>query len=127
MNPQILIDGVAHGATGCILLMDNRRMAAISGLQNAQYDAVYATGDSVEVDYMAWARAVKGVKAFDGGTSTDSLVAALTRARRYNGLSLVYLRVYSGDHPLGGMGVFGRWNVGGWCEETQKLRHRIGL
>ena len=32
MNPQVLIDGVEHGATGCILLLDNRRMAAISGL-----------------------------------------------------------------------------------------------
>lgn len=127
MNPQILIDGVEHGATGCILLLDNRRMAAISGLQSAQYDAVYATGDSVAVDYLAWARAVKGVKALDGGVSTDSLVAALDRARRHNGLSLVYLRVYAGDHPLGGMGVFGRWNVGNWCEETQKLRHKIGL
>jgi len=127
MNPQILIDGVEHGATGCILLMDNRRMAAISGLQSAQYDAVYATGDSVEVDYLAWARAVKGVAAFDGGSSPESLVEALGRARRHAGLSLVYLRVYSGDHPLGGMGVFGRWNVGNWCEETQTLRHKIGL
>ena len=127
MNPQILIDGVEHGATGCILLMDNRRMGAISGLQKAQYDAVYATGDSVAVDYIAWARAVKGVKALDGGASPASLVAALDRARRHNGLSLVYLQVYSGEHPLGGMGVFGRWNVGNWCEETQKLRHRIGL
>src|SRR5208282_4258888 len=26
MNPQILIDGVQHGARGCILLLDNRRM-----------------------------------------------------------------------------------------------------
>jgi len=28
---------------------------------------------------------------------------------------------------LGGMGVFGRWNVGNWCEATQKMRHEIGL
>lgn len=127
MNPQILIDGVEHGATGCILLMDNRRMAAIAGLQSAQYNAVYATGDSVVVDYLAWARAVKGVAAFDGGCTPESLTEALTRARRHNGLSLVYLRVYAGDHPLGGMGVFGRWNVGNWCAETQALRHKIGL
>ena len=33
MNPQILIDGGEHGARGCILLLDNGRMAAISGLQ----------------------------------------------------------------------------------------------
>ena len=63
MNPQILIDGVEHGATGCILLLDNRSMAAISGLQKAQYDKVYATFDHVSVDYMAWAAAIDGVPA----------------------------------------------------------------
>ena len=31
------------------------------------------------------------------------------------------------DNPLGGMGVFGRWNVGNWCESAQALRHDIGL
>ncbi|MCP4690305.1 MAG: thiamine pyrophosphate-binding protein [Desulfobacterales bacterium] len=127
MNPQILIDGVEHGAQGCILLLDNRRMGAISGLQTAQYNAVYATGDSVEVDYLAWARAVKGVGAFDGGYSTNSLLSALEKAEAHGGLSLVYVRVYSGDDPLGGMGAFGRWNVGNWCDETQTLRHEIGL
>ena len=55
MSPQVLIDGVEHGATGCILLLDNRRMGAISGLQVAQYGADYATNDSVPVDYLAWA------------------------------------------------------------------------
>ena len=39
MNPQVLVDGVQHGARGTILLLDNRRMAAISGLQEAQYGA----------------------------------------------------------------------------------------
>ncbi len=33
MNPQVLIDGVAHGAQGCIVVLDNRRMGAISTLQ----------------------------------------------------------------------------------------------
>ena len=37
MNPQILIDGVEHGVRGTIVIFDNRRMAAISGLQLAQY------------------------------------------------------------------------------------------
>jgi 3D-(3,5/4)-trihydroxycyclohexane-1,2-dione acylhydrolase (decyclizing) len=127
MNPQILIDGVEHGATGCILLLDNRRMAAISGLQNAQYEAVYATSDSVAVDYLAWARAIDGIAAFDGGRTPEALLEALDRVREHAGLSLVYLRVYAGDHPMGGMGVFGRWNVGSWCDATQALRHKIGL
>ena len=127
MNPQILIDGVEHGAKGCILLLDNRRMGAISGLQDAQYGAIEATSDAVEVDYVAWAKAVRGVAAFDGGRSIESLTAALEAARAHDGLSLVYVPVYWGPDPLGGMGVFGRWNVGNWCEDTQALRHRLGM
>ncbi|MBU3916461.1 thiamine pyrophosphate-binding protein [bacterium] len=127
MNPQILIDGIEHGARGCLLLFDNRRMAAISSLQKAQYNETYATNDCVEVDYLAWARSIKGVGAFDGGYSIDSLVFALTNAKKQDGLSMVYVRVYYGDNPLGGMGVYGRWNVGNWCEDTQALRHKIGL
>jgi 3D-(3,5/4)-trihydroxycyclohexane-1,2-dione acylhydrolase (decyclizing) len=127
MNPQILIDGVEHKATGCILLLDNRRMAAISGLQKAQYGQVFATSDSVEVDYAAWGRSIHGVNALHSGFSPASLVSALDRARAYPGLSLIHIPVYFGDHELGGMGVFGRWNVGNWSVETQALRHKIGL
>ncbi len=126
MNPQILIDGVEHGARGCILLLDNRRMAAISGLQVAQYGVDHATRDDVEVDYVAWARSIKGVQALDGGRSTDSLLAALAQAGQYPGLSLIHLPVYYGPDQLGGMGAFGRWNVGNWCDETQRMRHDIG-
>jgi len=127
MNPQVLIDGVQHGARGCILLLDNRRMAAITGLQMAQYGREFATSDSVEVDYLAWARSIKGILALDGGASMNSLQEALERAYAHDGLSLVHVPVYSGDNELGGMGVFGRWNVGNWCESTQALRHDIGL
>lgn len=127
MNPQILIDGVEHKATGCILLLDNRRMAAISGLQMDQYGQVFATSDSVEVDYVAWGRSIRGINALHGGFSTTSLVNALEQARAYPGLSLIHVPVYYGDHLLGGMGVFGRWNVGNWSAATQALRHKIGL
>jgi len=127
MNPQILIDGVQHGARGCILLLDNRRMAAITGLQEAQYGHEFATADRVAVDYVAWAQAVAGVQALPGGDAIPSLLAALDRAYAYPGLSLIHVPVYFGPDPLGGMGVFGRWNVGNWCEDVQALRHRIGL
>jgi len=127
MNPQILIDGVAHGARGCIVLLDNRRMGAISGLQEAQYGAAHATNDRVVVDYVAWARAVKGVAAFDGGRSVESLAGALEAAHAHSGLSLIHVPVYHGPDPLGGMGVFGRWNVGSWVDATQALRQEIGL
>ncbi len=127
MNPQVLIDGVEHGARGVLVVLDNRRMGAISGLQDAQYGAIYATGDTVAVDYVAWARSIKGVAAFFGGDTVDFLVDALNKAREHNGISLIHVPVYWGSDPLGGMGVFGRWNVGNWCEDTQNLRHEIGL
>lgn len=127
MNPQILIDGVQHGATGCILLLDNRRMAAISGLQEAQYGAEYATSDQVVVDYAAWARSIRGVGVFDGGDQPESLRAALDAAFDFKGLSLIHLPVYYGPDPLGGLGAYGRWNVGNWCEATQAKRQDIGL
>lgn len=127
MNPQILIDGVEHGARGCILLLDNGRMAAISGLQNDQYGKEFATSNTIRVDYLAWAQAVKGVLALDAGQSLESLKAALDKARQHLGLSLIRAKVYYGSNELGGMGVYGRWNVGNWCEDTQHLRHEIGL
>jgi len=127
MNPQVLIDGVQHGARGCLLLLDNRRMAAISSLQVAQYGHEFATSDLVAVDYLEWARSIKGVQALDGGVTLKDLRAALDRAYAYDGLSMVHVPIYFGDNELGGMGVYGRWNVGNWCQSTQALRHDIGL
>lgn len=127
MNPQILIDGVCHGVTGCILLLDNRRMGAISALQEAQYAKMFATSDKVEVDYVSLAGSVKGVKAMEGGRTMESLRKALDEAHKHRGLSLIHVPVYYGPDPMGGLGAFGRWNVGNWVEETQRLRHEIGL
>ena len=127
MNPQILIDGVEHGARGCIVVLDNRRMAAISGLQRAQYGVDHATNDHVDVDYAAWARAVKGVAAFAGGRSPQELLDALDQSLAHDGLSLIHLPVYCGTNPLGDLSAFGRWNVGNWCADTQALQHEIGL
>ncbi|MGB0084636.1 MAG: thiamine pyrophosphate-dependent enzyme [Rhodomicrobiaceae bacterium] len=119
MNPQVLIDAVEHGARGMILLFDNRRMAAITGLQKAQYKAEFRTNDSVAVDYVQLASAVSGVKALWGGITADELRAALKEARAHDGLSLVHVPVYAGDDPLGGMGAYGAWNVGNWVEDVQ--------
>lgn len=120
MNPQILIDGVEHAVHGTILLFDNRRMAAISSLQLAQYGAEYRTSDRVAVDYLAMARAIEGVRALDGGSSAESLTTALEEAHAYKGLSLVALPVYFGPRAEGGMGAYGQWNVGNWCEDVQR-------
>jgi thiamine pyrophosphate-dependent acetolactate synthase large subunit-like protein len=127
MNPQILIDGVQHGAKGMIVVFDNRRMAAITGLQYAQYSKEYKTSDSVPVDYVAMANSVKGVMGIFGGYTVKDLQKALIDAKAYKGLSLVHVPVYSGPDGLGGMGVFGDWNVGNWCERVEAEHHRIGL
>ena len=127
MNPQILIDGLEYGVRGCILLLDNGRMGAITGLQEAQYRAGFATWNTLKVDYLAWARSIPGLLALDGGHHPGSLQAALVQAGEHQGLSLIHVPVYFGPDELGGMGVYGRWNVGNWCEATQNLRHEIGL
>ncbi len=123
MNPQILLDGVEHGVRGSIVVLDNRRMAAISGLQIDQYGHDFGTHDRVAVDYVALASAVAGVNGLFGGHDAAALQSALERAHAYDGLSLIHLPVYWGDDPRGGMGVYGRWNVGTGCDEVQRLYH----
>ncbi|MCU0270307.1 MAG: thiamine pyrophosphate-dependent enzyme [Acidimicrobiales bacterium] len=127
MNPQVLIDGVANGARGTIAVLDNRRMGAISALQRAQHGRDHATWDHVPVDYVAWARSVSGVAGFRGGSTPEELTEVMGRALDHDGLSLVHVPVYFGDDPLGGLGAWGRWNVGSWVEQTQAMRHEIGL
>jgi 3D-(3,5/4)-trihydroxycyclohexane-1,2-dione acylhydrolase (decyclizing) len=120
MNPQILIDAVEHGVRGMIVIFDNRRMAAITGLQLAQYQADFRTNDGVAVDYQRLASAVSGVLAVPGGDTADSLRAALKAAHGHDGLSVVHVPVYCGPDELGGLGAWGEWNVGNWCEDVQR-------
>ncbi|MGD0725377.1 MAG: thiamine pyrophosphate-dependent enzyme [Spirochaetia bacterium] len=126
MNPQILIDAVQHRLRGMIVLFDNRRMAAITGLQIDQYGRDFRTDDSVDVDYVAMANSIKGVRAIFGGYSRRELKASLAAAATYEGLSLLHVPVYAGPDERGGLGVYGRWNVGNWCEEVQREKHRLG-
>ena len=123
MNPQILVDGIAHGVRGAVVVLDNRRMAAISSLQIDQYGQDFATHDSVAVDYVALAGAIHGVNALFGGFDGASLKAALSKAHAHPGLSLIHVPVYWGSDPLGGMGAYGRWNVGAWCDDVQERYH----
>ncbi len=123
MNPQILIDAVEHGARGMVVIFDNRRMAAITGLQMAQYEAEYRTNDSVTVDYVAMAESVSGIKGVWAGETAASLGAALEAAHRHDGLSVVHVPVYCGPDDLGGLGAWGSWNVGNWCAEVQDTYH----
>jgi len=119
MNPQILIDGVEHGVKGMIVLFDNRRMAAITGLQYAQYGEEFRTNDRVAVDYVQLASAVSGVKAVFAGFDQDGLRNALLEASGFDGLSLVHVPVYAGTDAAGGMGAYGSWNVGNWVDDVQ--------
>jgi 3D-(3,5/4)-trihydroxycyclohexane-1,2-dione acylhydrolase (decyclizing) len=119
MNPQALISAVEHGAKGMIVVFDNRRMAAISSLQQAQYGIDFRTNDSVAVDYVQLASSVSGVKAVWGGDTLESLQAALNEAKAHDGLSLVHVPVYAGTAPEGGLGAYGSWNVGNWCTDVQ--------
>lgn len=121
MNPQILIDAVHTKTRGCIVLLDNRRMAAISSLQLSQYGVDFATKDFVEVDYVGIANSVKGVFGIHGGASIQELRHALKQAEANVGLSVIHVPVYFGTSESGGMGSYGRWNVGSWVEEVEKL------
>jgi len=119
MNPQILIDAVEHGVHGMVVIFDNRRMAAITSLQLAQYGKEFRTNDAVAVDYVQLASAVTGVKAIHGGWTVDELKAALEQAHMHQGLSVLHVPVYAGEDPLSELGAWGEWNVGNWCENVQ--------
>ena len=119
MNPQALISAVQHHAKGMIVIFDNRRMAAISGLQHAQYGKDFRTNDSVAVDYVQLASSVSGIKAFAVEGSLESLQDSLKSAYEYDGLSVLHVPVYAGMDERGGLGAYGSWNVGNWCESVQ--------
>jgi 3D-(3,5/4)-trihydroxycyclohexane-1,2-dione acylhydrolase (decyclizing) len=119
MNPQVLIDAVEHGVRGMIVIFDNRRMAAISGLQLAQYNREFRTNDSVAVDYVQLASSVSGVLSVCAEGGVDSLRTALKTAHGHDGLSVVHVPVYAGPDELAGLGAWGQWNVGNWCADVQ--------
>ena len=119
MNPQVLVDAVYFGLKGMVIIFDNRRMAAITGLQYAQYNKEFKTNDGIAVDYVSMANSVSGVKGFFAGYTKNDFNKALTEAYQYKGLSVIHVPVYSGTHELGGMGAYGSWNVGNWCEDVQ--------
>jgi 3D-(3,5/4)-trihydroxycyclohexane-1,2-dione acylhydrolase (decyclizing) len=121
MNPQVLVDAIHTGTKGCVVVFDNRRMAAISSLQKAQYGVDFETADGVAVDYVGWAKAVPGVNGIGPVWSPQELESALGEADRFDGLTLIHVPVYFGDDPHGSLGAFGRWNVGPWVHETQRL------
>jgi 3D-(3,5/4)-trihydroxycyclohexane-1,2-dione acylhydrolase (decyclizing) len=81
----------------------------------------FETADGVAVDYVGWAKAVPGVNGIGPVWSPQELESALGEADRFDGLTLIHVPVYFGDDPHGSLGAFGRWNVGPWVHETQRL------
>jgi 3D-(3,5/4)-trihydroxycyclohexane-1,2-dione acylhydrolase (decyclizing) len=102
-------------------------MAAISSLQHAQYGVEFRTSDGVAVDYVRMVSAFPGVLALSGGDSPASLRQALATAHAHHGFAVVHVPVYGGNDPVGGLGVYGAWNVGNWVEavETRYLHTTI--
>lgn len=127
MNPQILLDAVEHGLRATLIIFDNRRMAAISSLQQAQYGVEFRTGDSVAVDYQRMASAFPGVLALSGGDTPDEFRMALADAHAHDGLAVIHVAVYGGDDPVGGLGVYGSWNVGNWVTEVEERYARSAI
>ena len=91
----------------------------IAGLQLAQYKNEFRTNDHVAIDYKKLASSVAGVLAVSGGADAGSLRAALKTAYAHNGLSVIHVAVYCGPDELGGLGAWGEWNVGNWCDDVQ--------
>ena len=121
MNPQILIDALVHKAKGMVVVFDNRRMGAISSLQASQFGPDFGTNDDVAVDFAGLASCVSGVLGLFGGYSRKELEAALEKAYAHDGLSLVHVPVYWGEDPMAGLGAYGRWNVGPWVADLERL------
>ncbi|MGH7101369.1 MAG: thiamine pyrophosphate-dependent enzyme [Acetobacteraceae bacterium] len=121
MNPQILVDAAVHRVHAMAVIFDNRRMGAISSLQSAQFGNPFGTNDEIAVDFVTMANSVAGVRGFHGGHSREELRLALRAACQHHGLSVVHVPVYWGGEPAGGMGTYGRWNVGPWVPEVEKL------
>jgi 3D-(3,5/4)-trihydroxycyclohexane-1,2-dione acylhydrolase (decyclizing) len=74
----------------------------------------------VAVDYVRLAGAVTGVNAVHGGWTAGELRSALKAAHAHDGLSVIHLPVYAGEHELAGLGAWGQWNVGNWCADVQR-------
>jgi 3D-(3,5/4)-trihydroxycyclohexane-1,2-dione acylhydrolase (decyclizing) len=120
MNPQVLVDAVEHGARGMVVIFDNRCMAAIGALQREQYGCEFKINDNVSIDFVRLASSISNVSAVFGGYDIASLKQALQQAYRPDGISVVHVPVYAGVDEMGGLGAWGDWNVGNWCNAVQR-------
>ena len=65
------------------------------------------------------ASAFPGVLALNGGETRDELRKALADGHAHHGLAVIHVPVYGGSDPVGGLGVYGAWNVGNWVVDVE--------
>jgi len=123
LQAQAVRDMVKHGSRCTILVLDNQAMGAITALQWAQEYNGFATCDApglAPVDFAAMAESM-GCAAFKAGSSLDSVIEALERARAVNGPSVVDVKVAFGRDKYAALGAFGRWNMGPWSPAVEAI------
>jgi len=123
MQAQAIRDMVKHRSNCTIVVLDNQAMGAITALQWAQKYEGFATVDIIRtqpVDYAILSRSM-GCQAYTPGASTDSLSEALDQAFRHQGPAVIDVKVHLGPEEYAALGAFGRWNVGPWSEQVEKI------
>jgi 3D-(3,5/4)-trihydroxycyclohexane-1,2-dione acylhydrolase (decyclizing) len=123
MQAQAVRDMVKHGARCTVVVLDNQAMGAITALQWAQEYQGFAPLDPPglgPVDFAALTQAMGGA-GFRAGSSLDSVIECLERARACNGPAVVDVKVAFGRDPHAALGAFGRWNVGPWSPAVEAI------
>jgi 3D-(3,5/4)-trihydroxycyclohexane-1,2-dione acylhydrolase (decyclizing) len=90
-----------------VVIFDNRAMAAIAGLQRAQYGAEFKASDSVAVDYVRLCSAISGIWTVFGGYDVPTLQRALREVYRPDGVSVVHVPVYAERRHTWSFGCLG--------------------
>jgi len=88
---------------------------------------VFATWNTIQSGLRALGQCHPGLAGAGGRGTPETLHAALEQAGKHTGLALIHVPVYYGPDPLGGMGVYGRWNVGNWARMSRNCATKIGL
>jgi len=123
MQAQAVRDMVKHGSRCTVVVLDNQAMGAITALQWAQEYHGFATSDPpgvAPVDFAALAQSM-GCAGFRAGSSLESVVECLERARSSSGPAVVDVKVAFGRDKYAALGAFGRWNVGPWSPAVEAI------
>ena len=123
IQAQAIRDMVKHGSRCTVVVLDNQAMGAITALQWAQEYRGFATCDppgAAPVDFAAMAQSM-GCAGFRAGSSLDSVVECLERARACGGPAVVDVKVAFGRDKYAALAAFGRWNVGPWSSAVEAI------